>query len=411
MNKNKYNKRWIYKALYILPLFVITAILIYYINFKTVAIVNVRTEPIIIEYGQTIDCNTEKFIQLDNISFIKNSLNKTPKDILDKINVYVGDIKYIDGTNYPSVGKHTVTLNVVNNEKKLKIYFNEHYIKQDITIIVKDSVEPNFIEFKDTIETNKDIHSTTNNIKEKKETTKTHKINQEVIINTGYYFDDFNLVHCKNIYKCIVEDDSRKVYFSGNVYEIINNFYNMTQYSVEEVELIFNIKVPYSNDKALENEKGKYLLIDENYFLSVKNMLINKQNDYLKHRIIYRDTIVDALKKMNLYCSDREMVRQINDWICQRISYKSTDNPRYWELFSIDNNMGYCSHYAILFNDMCRAVGIQSIYVSGYTNGKGHAWNSVEINDNWYYIDVTWNDTTNNAYYLTEKLWSDHKKR
>ena len=42
----------------------------------------------------------------------------------------------------------------------------------------------------------------------------------------------------------------------------------------------------------------------------------------------------------------------------------------------------------MLFRDMCRAVGIEAKYIENDT----HAWNSVRVDGEVYYFDVTWND-------------------
>ena len=41
--------------------------------------------------------------------------------------------------------------------------------------------------------------------------------------------------------------------------------------------------------------------------------------------------------------------------------------------------------------------------------GEGHEWNKVKVDGKWYYIDVTFNQSTDGKYYLSEKLWDDHK--
>ena len=217
---------------------------------------------------------------------------------------------------------------------------------------------------------------------------KTHKINSKTIIDIGYFFDNYDLANDEIIYNSIVLNNSRKIYFKGNVSNVLNHFYCITRYTSQEIESIFNIEVPYSNDKAFQDEGGRYLLISEDYFSAVKNRLIEKQNTYVKDRTIYRDTIIKALKGMDLVCSDKEMVNQINDWICKKISYKIT-NGKHYEVFSVYNYKGQCYHYAMLFNDMCRAVGIKSSYIDGDSIAGYHAWNSVTIDGVIYYFDST----------------------
>ncbi len=62
---------------------------------------------------------------------------------------------------------------------------------------------------------------------------------------------------------------------------------------------------------------------------------------------------------------------------------------------------GVCEEYSLLFNEMCKAVGLKSEYIVGYArfspkeigkkpNSINHAWNAVKINGSWKLVDVTW---------------------
>ena len=62
----------------------------------------------------------------------------------------------------------------------------------------------------------------------------------------------------------------------------------------------------------------------------------------------------------------------------------------------LEKKKGVCIHYAQLYNDLLRSVGIPSVIVSGIsyntTNNKfeNHAWNLVYTNGDWRAIDPTW---------------------
>ena len=70
-------------------------------------------------------------------------------------------------------------------------------------------------------------------------------------------------------------------------------------------------------------------------------------------------------------------------------------------------NKGVCECYAKNFKLLCDLLKVDSMFVIGIGNGGNHAWNIVKVNDNWYGIDVTWNDTTGNSYYLLGKEFEE----
>ena len=67
---------------------------------------------------------------------------------------------------------------------------------------------------------------------------------------------------------------------------------------------------------------------------------------------------------------------------------------------------GVCESYSRLYEMVMNVIGIECVFISGTgvttTGSEAHAWNIVKINNNWYYLDMTWDDnmsSTNTVYY------------
>ena len=100
-----------------------------------------------------------------------------------------------------------------------------------------------------------------------------------------------------------------------------------------------------------------------------------------------------------------ETVKSIHDHLVTNIVYtyssgigNGTDAKADQKLRSaLFQHQCVCAGYAKSFYFLCKAAGLDVVYVTGTaTNGSGssesHAWNKVKIGDNWYAIDVTWDD-------------------
>ncbi|MGM9936691.1 MAG: hypothetical protein ACI38A_05055 [Candidatus Ornithomonoglobus sp.] len=62
-----------------------------------------------------------------------------------------------------------------------------------------------------------------------------------------------------------------------------------------------------------------------------------------------------------------------------------------------------CDGYAKSMQLILNAVGISNMLVMGKANGSNHAWNLAQFDDdNYYYMDVTWDDTTNSYDYFAK---------
>ena len=55
--------------------------------------------------------------------------------------------------------------------------------------------------------------------------------------------------------------------------------------------------------------------------------------------------------------------------------------------------LGVCESYAETFMFLCKHYGVDVIIVTGDANDEAHAWNIVKIDDYWYGVDVTWDET------------------
>lgn len=101
-------------------------------------------------------------------------------------------------------------------------------------------------------------------------------------------------------------------------------------------------------------------------------------------------------------------LKQLNQWITEHNQYNTSDN-----LLAIDNepheclsalegriaNQGpVCDGYSRALKVLCDQLGIACVLETGWARPSGecqgefHMWNNVQVNANWYGVDVTWND-------------------
>jgi len=100
---------------------------------------------------------------------------------------------------------------------------------------------------------------------------------------------------------------------------------------------------------------------------------------------------------------DYEKVYLINEWIKNHVSYDTThkNQSSYNAIFA---QKAVCNGYAMLFNKIAKASGLEAKVITGKSKNMPHAWNAVKINGLWYFVDCTWNDTTEFNEYLLLNL-------
>ena len=139
------------------------------------------------------------------------------------------------------------------------------------------------------------------------------------------------------------------------------------------------------------------------------NLSSGAYNNYLKDdfgniaKINEKLNLLDAIRKemarqLEGY-SNYEKIIEVHDWMVENIEYDT--NLVAEEPYSISGALtegrAVCEGYARAFKYIMDELNIPCVLVSGIgTNSAGetesHAWNYVQLDGNWYAIDVTWDD-------------------
>ncbi len=114
-----------------------------------------------------------------------------------------------------------------------------------------------------------------------------------------------------------------------------------------------------------------------------------------------RKNINDIFSGMpeNLRMYDRELY--LHDEFAQRCTYADTSDVQtdkfrvYTSLGGLVDYNAVCEGYSRAMQVLLSLSGIETYYVSGVGNEDLHMWNCVNIDGDWYYLDVTWDDNDN----------------
>ncbi len=112
-----------------------------------------------------------------------------------------------------------------------------------------------------------------------------------------------------------------------------------------------------------------------------------------------KDKADSLIAEATVYQTDLEKVQYFHDQICNMVEYDydayNKDGGAYdqtaYSTFFTDKTV--CAGYSTAFELLCNGAGIDCFAVTSYDEiDGGHEWNRVMIDDNWYNIDLTWDD-------------------
>lgn len=115
------------------------------------------------------------------------------------------------------------------------------------------------------------------------------------------------------------------------------------------------------------------------------------------------DTLYEAIDEYLNFAggetSDYQIAFALHDKIIDDIDYArdtlgnpSSENWAHSVIGVFINGEAVCEGYAKAFSLLLNACGVENAYVSGTSKGEGHAWNMAQIDGNWYWYDLTWDD-------------------
>lgn len=95
--------------------------------------------------------------------------------------------------------------------------------------------------------------------------------------------------------------------------------------------------------------------------------------------------------------SEYYKIRYAHDWLIDYMYYDNSSPQSATVYGGLIEKKGVCEAYSRIYKYILDEMGIKNILVTGTaTNSTGdtenHMWNYIKLNENWYAVDVTWDD-------------------
>ncbi len=95
--------------------------------------------------------------------------------------------------------------------------------------------------------------------------------------------------------------------------------------------------------------------------------------------------------------SDYEKEIRLHDILIEKIEYVKGADKNQSAYSALVEGKSVCAGYARAYQYLMQRLGIPCYYCTGYA-GQDHAWNIVWLDDGFYNVDVTWDDTEGGEY-------------
>lgn len=236
---------------------------------------------------------------------------------------------------------------------------------------------------------------------------------------------------------------TEKVYY-GMIYTAVRDHLS-TETTIQSADgqSVNGIRISLANARLTAEETSRlfesfyldnpeFFFIDRTY--SLAGQQINNQNVYdtlilqytmnAEQRITATQQLNSAverlLKDRPVTNDDYEMELYLHDALLSTCVYdqaateSSTKHPNAYSAYgALVQGKAVCEGYAKAMQILLNSVSIPTTVVRGFSveNQMGHMWNLVKINDEYYYLDPTWNDNEPQHHYSYFNITSAALKR
>lgn len=98
--------------------------------------------------------------------------------------------------------------------------------------------------------------------------------------------------------------------------------------------------------------------------------------------------------------TEQQKAKVLHDYVTNLLNYDNSMQQRS-AYSALTSKTVVCQGYAMLLNKLYEKAGLESIVVAGGITGRGlHAWNLVNLDGNWYHVDATSDDWSQNKFYM-----------
>lgn len=150
------------------------------------------------------------------------------------------------------------------------------------------------------------------------------------------------------------------------------------------------------------NTHPRYFYLPQKYSCSynlttgiVSTVNMNYDTTFDKNKVMqqleaYDRAIADVMRGADSSWSDMEKALYVNDYLARNCQYVSGASNAHSSYGALVDKKAVCQGYALAFLELTRQLGVTCEMVTSVS--VNHAWNMIKVGDNYYHVDVTWND-------------------
>ena len=213
----------------------------------------------------------------------------------------------------------------------------------------------------------------------------------------------------------MLNNNEQKLYkqIYANANELKESFLPIVDIKVEEVKNTFEALYNDHPELFWLNTSYSYKYTESKKCVQIILNYNDTAKDLEKSTKIFNDKVNSIIKNAKKYKTDYEREKYVHDYLVKNIKYDKNATMNQSAYSALINKKTICAGYARAFQYIMIKLEIPTYYVVGVSN-VNHAWNMVLLDDGYYNVDLTWDNSDLSRYKYfnkTDKDFSSTHKR
>lgn len=206
------------------------------------------------------------------------------------------------------------------------------------------------------------------------------------ITGSNYSFNTID-----NAYYGILEEQEKELYkqIYANIESIKSNFKPVVDINKDKLDDV--VEAVYNDHPELfwVDTNYSYKYINEGQIVQITLNYNSTSKNLDKSKELFNESTNRIIEEASKYSEDYFKEKYVHDSLIQMNKYDENEKLNQSAYSALVTGKTVCAGYSRAFQYIMNKLGIKTYYITGDSSGD-HSWNIVELENEYYNVDITW---------------------
>ena len=206
------------------------------------------------------------------------------------------------------------------------------------------------------------------------------------ITGSNYTFNTID-----NAYYGILEDNEKELYkqIYANIEAVETNFKPVVNINKDKLDDVVEAVYNDHPEQFWVNTNYSYKYINEGQIVQITMSYNSTSKDLEKSKELFNTSANQIINEASKYSEDYFKEKYVHDALIQMNKYDENEKLNQSAYSALVTGRTVCAGYSRAFQYIMNKLGIKTYYITGDSSGD-HSWNIVELDNDYYNVDITW---------------------